>query len=272
MSRTTNIFKCTKMSTRYAPSIINETRKLSHKDNDWKLPGSGDVTTRTRGGGNGRPRSFSSAVFVATSTMSTSVVNDIPDVDSSDDSDEGEQAEEEAEEEAEEQEEVDNVVEEEVSVDDEEVEEENVVHDKSKKPTASRVLLEVDLLQDFVKEHCHCLHCHGPVELSIDTVCLASSLRLTCSDCELDFESKSPSKRDHGRPDNRVKSDDFAVNVLFVVGFLSCGDGGAEAARMLGLLGLPNDTTMETRSFPLIEERIGPAIRVLGEEIIHENL
>jgi hypothetical protein len=39
---------------------------------------------------------------------------------------------------------------------------------------------------------------------------------------------------------------DFAMNLLYVIGFLSCRDGGTEAGRVLGLLfGLPNDTTME---------------------------
>ena len=38
---------------------------------------------------------------------------------------------------------------------------------------------------------------------------------------------------------------DYAVNILFVLGFMSSGDGGKEAERILGLLGLPNYTTME---------------------------
>jgi hypothetical protein len=50
------------------------------------------------------------------------------------------------------------------------------------------------------------------------------------------------------------------------------GDGPSEGGRLLGLLGLPNDTTMESRSFGIIEERIGPAIRELCKEIIQENM
>jgi hypothetical protein len=41
---------------------------------------------------------------------------------------------------------------------------------------------------------------------------------------------------------------------------------------MLGLLGLPNDTTMETRSFQLIEERIAPRMKKLQDDILLENL
>ena len=40
---------------------------------------------------------------------------------------------------------------------------------------------------------------------------------------------------------------DFAVNVLCVLGFLSSGDGGTEAARLLGMLGIANDATMEAQ-------------------------
>ena len=53
---------------------------------------------------------------------------------------------------------------------------------------------------------------------------------------------------------------------------ISNGSGSTEAAKILGLLGLPNDTTMEGRSFHIIEERIGPIIRQLTDEILLENL
>jgi hypothetical protein len=62
------------------------------------------------------------------------------------------------------------------------------------------------------------------------------------------------------------------VNVLYVLGFMSMGDAHTEAARLLGLLGLPNDTTMESRSFAIIEQRIGPIIRSLCDEIVRDNV
>jgi hypothetical protein len=62
------------------------------------------------------------------------------------------------------------------------------------------------------------------------------------------------------------------VNILYVLGFLACGDGCTEASRLLGLMGMPNDTTMEGRSFGIIEERIGSTLRVLSKEILLENL
>jgi hypothetical protein len=64
----------------------------------------------------------------------------------------------------------------------------------------------------------------------------------------------------------------YSVNVLYVLGLVSVGDGSTEAGRMLGLLGLPNDTTMMNRSFGMIEERLGCFVRQLCDEIIAENV
>jgi hypothetical protein len=72
--------------------------------------------------------------------------------------------------------------------------------------------------------------------------------------------------------DNFERSTDYAINVLYVLGFISVGDGCTEAARLLGVLGLPNDTTMESRSFTIIEERLVPLVRELLDEIIRANL
>jgi hypothetical protein len=57
--------------------------------------------------------------------------------------------------------------------------------------------------------------------------------------------------------DNYERSSDYAVDVLYILGFISMGDGCTEEARLLGPFGLPNNTTMESRSFTIIEERIG---------------
>jgi hypothetical protein len=72
--------------------------------------------------------------------------------------------------------------------------------------------------------------------------------------------------------DNFERTTDYALNVLYVLGFISMGDGPTEAGRLLGLLGLPNDTTMESRSFGIVEERIGPILREMCREIIRENV
>jgi hypothetical protein len=76
----------------------------------------------------------------------------------------------------------------------------------------------------------------------------------------------------HEGSDNFEWMTDYALNVLYVIGFISMGDAHTEAGRLLGLCGLPNDTTMTGRSFSMIEERVGPFIRGLAEEIITDNL
>jgi hypothetical protein len=72
--------------------------------------------------------------------------------------------------------------------------------------------------------------------------------------------------------DGYERMTDRALNVLYVLGFISMGDAHTEAGRLLGLCGLPNDTTMKSRSFSMIEERLGPFIRSLCEEVIIDNL
>jgi len=51
-----------------------------------------------------------------------------------------------------------------------------------------------------------------------------------------------------------------------------CGDGGVEAGRLLGLLGLNDATTMGPRSFGIVEECMGPVVGQHGDEIVHQNL
>ena len=65
---------------------------------------------------------------------------------------------------------------------------------------------------------------------------------------------------------------DYEANVLCVLGFLACGDGGVEAGRLLGLLGMKNATTMGPRSFGIVEEYIGPVTQQYTKEIVHNNL
>jgi len=72
--------------------------------------------------------------------------------------------------------------------------------------------------------------------------------------------------------DNCNRTTDCAVNVLHVLGMICDGNGCSEAAKMLGLLGLPNDETMEGRSFHTIEECIGRIICELTDEMLLKNL
>lgn len=146
------------------------------------------------------------------------------------------------------------------------------------KPSNSRVLLEVSSLSSAIEENSVCPTCSSRLMVLYDTVCLATSVSLKCKNarCPYIYHGESPAKANiqtRNFPfDNRERNTDYAINILYVLGFLSVGDGSVEAARLCGLLSLPRDTSMEARSYPLIEERLAPAIKELGEEMLHENL
>jgi hypothetical protein len=67
---------------------------------------------------------------------------------------------------------------------------------------------------------------------------------LTCKDprCGYVYHSNPPVASKIPAADNRERTTDYAVNVLFGLGFLASRDGPTEGARVLGMLGLPNDT------------------------------
>jgi len=146
--------------------------------------------------------------------------------------------------------------------------------------TATRAIFEVSTITRFMEKHTICPDCNSGVVVDMLTGnkhgnCLASSLKLQCVNEEcgyLDY-SEPPAPADVPcLDDNQARNTDYAVNVLCVLGFVACGDGGKEAARLCGFLGLAGSTWMETRSFPVIEERIGAVVRDLTDDILRENL
>jgi hypothetical protein len=161
----------------------------------------------------------------------------------------------------------------------EEEEEEEAVEEtekKATKPPNTRVLLEVKQLES-VFENIGCPRCGSPVALSLRTLCIATSIGIECTDkeaCKWFLHPQQPvaTTIHDDNDDSYERSTDYAINVLYILGFISMGDGPTEAGRLLGLLGLPNDTTMVSRSFGIVEERITPFIKELCDEIIHGNI
>jgi hypothetical protein len=68
--------------------------------------------------------------------------------------------------------------------------------EKKVKPEASRVFLEVDALTATLKENCRCSECKSEVEVEMKTVCLATSIELTCTNprCGLIYYSNPPAQ------------------------------------------------------------------------------
>jgi hypothetical protein len=109
----------------------------------------------------------------------------------------------------------------------------------------------------------------------VKIMCLASSLVVCCKDkvCGFVDHSEAPAPAKVGETtDDRARSTDYALNMLYVLGCIANGDGCTEAIRLLGLLGLANDTTMQPRSFNIIEDRISPIIQSVTRQVLVENL
>jgi hypothetical protein len=224
------------------PQLGFEEKRLGSSENDWNLVAASASLSRTRGGGNGRPNldafrermcisevgpEDASDVGESITTSGSSATTTGTSVASSDSS-----------------------------------------ARRRLKPSHSRVILEVDHIEK-VFEKLGCPKCGGPIKASVQTVCISPSIGFECMDkaCSFSHEAEKPSSTSihadsnaNSKSTSHERSTDYAINVLYVLGFISVGDGCTEAARVLGVLGLPNDTTMESRSFTIIEDRLVPLL------------
>ena len=148
------------------------------------------------------------------------------------------------------------------------------------KPPASRVIIEVNPIVELLEKYLQpCPTCGSGLALSFPTACIATSCRLTCKntiECTYADLSK-PSRCDvplleDAGSEKIERNTDHAVNVLYVISHLNSGNGGTEASRLLGLLGLPNSTTMQSGSFSSIEKELAPVLYDYAEEIMFDNL
>ena len=158
----------------------------------------------------------------------------------------------------------------------------SITSKSSRRPPHSRVIIEVNPVAAMLEKHLVCPKCKegGSLAVSFPTTCVASSCRLECQNkmkCTYAVVQKPALAKSIPLADDAgsaliVRNTDYATNVLYVLGFIACGDGGTEAARLLGLLGLPNSTTMQSRSFGNIEKEISPVLQAYSDEIIMDNL
>ena len=150
---------------------------------------------------------------------------------------------------------------------------------KRTRPPQSRVIIEVNpaaaLLQKYLK---NCPKCESALAITFPTTCIASGCKITCTDEMCVFAdaikpcgSNVPLAPSSGSVKIK-RNTDYALNVLYVIGFIASGDGPTEAGRILGLLGLPNSTTMKSRSFGNIERMISHVVQDYTEEILMNNL
>lgn len=144
----------------------------------------------------------------------------------------------------------------------------------------TRFIGETSAMVKMMEEFMVCPLCSDKVSVTITSIGsgIASFTRLECTDKMCSFvHVDSPLSADvpltaNAGSEKIKRNTDFAVNVLYVLGLMASGDGGTEAARLLGLLGLPNATTMQARTFGNVEKQIGPVMQSLADELIVDNL
>jgi hypothetical protein len=146
----------------------------------------------------------------------------------------------------------------------------------SKEPNPTRSILENRILIDLIEKNSVCRFCKGDLQFTLDSTGVATYPRLTCSTGEecllIDTQNQQPSTSFPKGKKKKAKLTEFALNVQYVLSFLSAGDGGQEAARVLGFLNLPNSTTMGSRSFAVIEQEMHAKIVEVAEKLVHRQV
>ena len=146
------------------------------------------------------------------------------------------------------------------------------------KPTNGRAIIEVAPLRETMERYMRCPLCNGCVEVEFPTCCIATGTRISCTNKWCTFvDIKRPTAAHPPLPEDSgsaliERNVDYAINICYVLAHLCSGDGGREAERLLGVLGLPNSSTMEKRSFSTIENIISPQLHELAKEILTDNL
>ena len=90
---------------------------------------------------------------------------------------------------------------------------------ESNKPDTSRVILEVAGLQEAFENNTICPQCHSRMRLTLDTVCLATTISLVCNNhaCTFIYRGQSPAKASisldvrNFNNDARGRNTDFAI-------------------------------------------------------------
>ena len=140
-------------------------------------------------------------------------------------------------------------------------------------PESTRLTLERDSLKSQMEKHVKCPTCESNVSVSFPICCMASGSKVTCNNKFCSFvDVSTPAVANVpipvGASRQIERNIDWEANVLHMLAFLSVGDGGAEAGRLLGLLGLPNTTTFGPCSFGNIEEFVGPVLVQVADKLV----
>lgn len=144
-------------------------------------------------------------------------------------------------------------------------------------PDPTRVIIDKRIVSDLVEKNAICRFCKegGELQLSFQkTVGVATLPQLTCSQkgCTNHQVSELPGTGFKAGAGHSFRVVQFAINVQLVLAFLASGDGGTEAARVLGFLNLPNATTMPHNNFAKIEKDMDRRIIDVAQDLLHEQV
>jgi len=140
-------------------------------------------------------------------------------------------------------------------------------------PSPQRSIIENNAVAQVINENLMCKKCKrvDTLTISFPTVGVTSIFRAHCSFCDWTRDSVS-SKSEILRVTNHISVVDFDTNMKFCLAFMSIGDGGRDAQRLLSFLSLPNATTMGKSTFTKLERATTDSIRFLTEKYLKENL
>ncbi len=130
----------------------------------------------------------------------------------------------------------------------------------NKPPSPFRMIIEPAAVNAVVKEKAMCRKCRGVLEMTFKLVGISANPVLSCQRCDMNKTESVATTSIQGKT-RHGRLTDAAINVLFIISFISSGDGGVEAQRLLGLLDLPNATSMEKSTFSKVEKQIFPFIK-----------
>jgi len=229
-------------------SSVNEDKRLSSSEDGWKLAGIKPTSGRTRGSAAALPNpdvGIDMATAGTAATTTTAPARVIHNCDTST---------------------ISTLT-------------EPVIGSPFVKTRHQRGIVEVNPLRALVDRHLQgCPECGSKLEVTFPTEGIASGTRIACANqvggC-VHVAAAPPAQSDFDIGDGRIKAgrnSDCALNVCYVLAFVQSGDGGTEAARVLGLCGLPNSTTMQSRTFGTIESAIYPTTEGMTERMLFSNL
>ena len=88
------------------------------------------------------------------------------------------------------------------------------------------------MMSSIMQRHMHCPKCNRDLSVTFPTCCIASGCRIACRNKWCDFvDIEQPTSADIPLAADAgsaliERNTDYAVNILYVLGFLSSGDGG----------------------------------------------